>query len=526
MALVMRDAVGPTGGAHASPSGTAAPSDARQYLRGSGMLLAGRVVAVVLNTAVQVLTVRYLTKGDYGAFAYALGVVTLGSQVVLLGLGKAIPRLAPVYREQHDYARAFGSIALAAGTVWGLGLSLVLLVHGVQGMLDDIAGADPKSVSLLLVLVALAPVEALDHLLQHVVAVFCGPRPIVLRRQVLGPAFKLATVLVVMLVAGDVYALAYGYLLGGLIGVVLYLSVLVRRWRRDGQLQYLRPGRLDLPVRETFGFSLPLLASELSIILRGSIAILLLEYYMASQEVAEYRAVLPVAGMNMLVAEAFGYLFVPLASRLFARSDHAGVNELYWSASLWIAVLTFPLFALTCVLATEVTVWMFGATYQEAGTLLALLAAAYYFNAALGFNAATLRVYGRLRTIVVNDIIAAACCLIAGVVLIQRYGALGAAISTSGTLVLQNLLNHFGLWATSTGVRLVDTRLLRTYAVIAFLIVTLLAVDWAAAVPTTLDFALAAAASVVVVWVTRPVLKLTQTFPELHRVPVMRWLFS
>jgi O-antigen/teichoic acid export membrane protein len=499
---------------------------ARGYLRGSSLLLGGRLLAVVVNCAVQVLTVRFLSKSDYGAFAYALGIVTLGSQVALAGLGKTIARLAPIYLEQRDHARTFGMIALATGTVLGLGMSLVVSLHGFHAVIGDLAGADPQSVSLLLILIALAPVEAFDHVLQQLVAVFAGARPIFVRRQVMGPLFKLATVIGVMLISGDVHMLAYGYVVGGLLGVALYLTVLLRVWRSAGLLAFLRPDSMSVPVRETFGFSLPLLSSELSIVLRGSAAVILIEYYMATQEVAEYRAVLPVAGLNMLVAEAFGLLFVPMASRMFARSDHAGVNTLYWQACLWIAVLTFPILAITCALAGEVTVWLFGPTYQEAGVLLSLLAAGYYFNAALGFNAATLRVYGRLKTIVANDLIAAVWCIVTGVVLIRRYGALGAAMSTTGTLVLQNILNHVGLWSGRTGVRLFEPAFLPAYAVITLSILALLIADWLGSLPALLDLLMAIAASAAVLLVARPLLHTEATLPELLRIPLLRLLLA
>src|SRR5919198_1404902 len=42
-----------------------------QHLRGSVLLLFGRVVALGLNFLIQILIVRYLSKSDYGAFAYA-----------------------------------------------------------------------------------------------------------------------------------------------------------------------------------------------------------------------------------------------------------------------------------------------------------------------------------------------------------------------------------------------------------------------------------------------------------------------
>ena len=42
------------------------------------------------------LIVRYLSKSDFGAFAYALAVASMGSSMVLFGLDKAIARFVPI----------------------------------------------------------------------------------------------------------------------------------------------------------------------------------------------------------------------------------------------------------------------------------------------------------------------------------------------------------------------------------------------------------------------------------------------
>lgn len=508
-----------------APSAFAA-AGTRRLVRGSTLLLVGRFVSVFLNFAVQVLTVRYLAKEAYGAFAYGLGVATLGTSIALMGLSKSIPCLVPMYQERNDQGRTFGSIVLATGTIWGLGLVLVLGTYLGQGVIASRGHVDAQALSLLLVLIAIAPIDAFDNFLQQLAAVFCPPRTIFFRRQVLGPSLKLAAIALVTLVAGDVYLLAYGYIAGSLIGVTLYVVTLLREWQRKGLLRYLRPGAFVLPVRELFGFSLPMLSTELSFALRGSLVVIMLEYFRDPLAVGEFRAVLPVANMNMVVFQAFGFLFVPLASRLYARRDLGGIDELYWLTSLWIAILTFPVFVVTCFLAPSVTVWLFGQRYAHASTLLGILAVGYYFNAALGFNAATLRVHGKIRIILLCETVTAAVSVVLGLVLVNRYGALGAAIATTATLILQNLLNQFGLWAGGTGIRMFSWPFIRVYLLIAAGAGAAAALQWLWTPPVYVPAVLAMAVCLFVVRVSRRSIDPTATFPELRRLPMLRWLLE
>lgn len=504
----------------------AADGSTQKYVRGSGLLLGGRLISILLNLAVQVLTVRYLSKSAFGAFAYGLGVASIGSSVVLLGLGKAVPRFVPIYQERGEYARAFGTMALAAATVWGLGLSLVVLVFGLRGALSETLVTDPLSLSLLLILIALAPLNAFDHLLQNLVAIFSNPRAIFLRRHVLGPALKLAAVLLVIAVAGDVYLLAVGYVVGGAIGIYLYVTILMREWRRQDLLQHVRLNRLELPAREVFGFSIPLLSAELPVLLRGSVAIILLEFFHSASAVAEYRAVYPIAALNLIVFQAFGFLFVPLAARMFARADKTGISNLYWQTSSWITVLTFPVFAVTCSLATPLTVLLFGTAYESAGVLMAVLALGYYFNAALGFNADTLRVYGKVRYAVASDIAAAVVFLALCFVLIPRYHALGAAISATMSAIVHSVCNQAGLWIGGTGIRLPQWRFVRVFLISTLLMVALLLLQWLVRPPLYAGVALAAVASVALLHLARHLLEPKTTFPELMRISLLRRLLT
>lgn len=507
-------------------SWSGAVASRREFVRGSSLLLIGRFISVILNFGVQVLAVRYLSKGDYGGFAYGIGVASLGSTAVLLGLSRGLPRLVPIYHERKEPAKAFGSIVLAALTVGGLGLALMVGLYLFQGTVGSAARLDAETLSLLLVLIALAPIEAFDQLLQQLVAVYCSPRAIFLRRQVLGPGLKLVAILVVMLAGGNVYMLAYGYLAGAVVGVSAYVVMLVREWRRQDLLRYLRPGMFRMPVREVFGFSVPLISTDLSMVLRLQLVVVMLAYYRDATSVGEFRAVLSVANLNMVVFDAFKFLFVPLASRMFARDDRQGIADLYWVTSLWIALLTFPVFAVTCLLAPSVTVLLFGDRYAQSASILSILAVGYYFNAALGFNASALRVHGKLRQIVMADVLTVLLAVGVALVLIERYGAVGAALSTTVTLVLNNLLVHVGLRIGRTGILMFAWPYVRVYLAIVVVTVALGAGDRLLALPPWVTAALAAAVCLVFVRASRRVLDPKTTFPEVLRIPLVRRLVA
>ena len=165
---------------------------------------------------------------------------------------------------------------------------------------------------------------------------------------------------------------------------------------------------------------------------------------------------------------------------------------------------------------------LFGPRYSGAGILLGVLAVGHYCHAALGFNAAALRVHGKLRIIVITEIATGLTAVT--LCLIPRYGALGAAIGTTATLILYNVFTHLGLWFANTGIRLVEGRFVRVYAIATLLMLALLLADQLLDPPVVVSFAAAAAVSLLLIRSARHVNGPAATFPELLRVPLVRQL--
>jgi O-antigen/teichoic acid export membrane protein len=163
------------------------PSDhreaiARKHIRGSGLLLAGRCLSVALNFATQVLIVRYLSKSDYGAWAYCLSVIALFWSFSTLGLKRSLTRFLPIYHENEDHGKLFGTIILAIITISITGLIITGGVHSAPEAIAQLMKDNTGVLKILLVLIFLVPLQALDSVLIGIFASFSKSRTIFIRR--------------------------------------------------------------------------------------------------------------------------------------------------------------------------------------------------------------------------------------------------------------------------------------------------------------------------------------------------------
>lgn len=496
---------------------------ASRQIRGSSLLLVGSVLASGVDFIAQVLLVRYLAKSEFGSWSYALAIVVLFASLAQFEMRQVVARFVPRYLGRGETDKLRGAIGLAIGVVLGLGGIIAVAIIVAVSSTGIRPTSDPETLRLLVLVAFLIPIQALDSLFTGLFAAFGASRTIFLRQSVLAPGLRLAVVGALILVRADVTFLAVAYMGATLVGVLLYVVAFSRVLRTAGALQPAAFVRSQIPAREMFSFAVPLLTSTLVWILMESSDAVLLGYFFDSEAVANFRVVLPMARMNQLVAATFGVMYLSLAAEAHERDDRAELHDLYWRTALWMTILTFPILLLTFSFAPSITAGFYGDAYRSSAPLLALLAIGYFFHTALGFNGVTLRVHNRLRYMVVVDSSMAIVNVGVNLLLIPRLGPLGAAVGTSGTLILHNVLKQVGLWK-YTSIGAFHRPFLRVYAVMAVLALILLGVQ--ALLPGNLILAgvLSGAAGLITLWFGRTSLDIDTMFPELRRVRLPRWI--
>jgi O-antigen/teichoic acid export membrane protein len=508
------------------PQPTAPPqshgTETRAHIRGSVALASGRFISLGLNFAGQILIVRYLSREAYGSYTFALSMATTASIVSAFGIDTAFSRFIPIYREAKDYPRLFGSMVFMFALVCGLGLVIAVGMYGLRGYVEATLVTDPLSMALLLLLLLFIPMNALDRVFDAGVAVMGSPWSIFLRRHVLGPGLKFAAIITVILCRGTVQAMAIGFLIATALGLITYGGLFLHALRIQGLTSRFSFAHLTVSPRRLLRFSLPMLGADLGGVLRYALVVFLLEIMRGSGSVAAFGAVVSLAELNKLVLRSFGFLFIPIASRCFSRGQTERIGELYWQSSVWIALLTLPLFLVSFGLARPVTILLYGAEYAESGIILSLLSLGYYVHAVLGFNAATLKVYGKARQILWTEVLGTGATMVLCILLIPAYGGSGAAAAVCASTIFHNVIIQIAV-ARATDVEAFRSSLLGLWISVLVGALALLGFQYYTSPPLIVGFGAAAALSLLILRTQSRLLAAEKSFPELERVPLVHF---
>ncbi len=492
----------------------------RAHVRGSVLLVVGRVLALFIGMATTVILVRALSKSEYGAFEYALTLAGAGRILLSLGQGRLLSRFMAGYEEAGDYPRMFGAMFLAVGTICATSIPIIaVLFLFSEELLGSVVDSD-AAVRLVLVLLFVAPMEALDQVFVSLFAVFSRPRAIFFRKHLLAPGLRFGVVLVLWLTGQDVMFLAVGYLLASIAGLLLYVGLLVKVMHERGLWQHFNPRKVILPYRAVFEFSFPLITGELALLSMKVGGVMVLALYHPMTEIASYRAVFGVARLNTAVTTSFATLFLPVIARLHARNNIDELRESYWHTATFVAVTTFPIFALTGPLAPATTITLFGERYADSALVLSILAVGYYLNVVFGFNVYTLQVCGRIRLLVGVNLFMASLNIGLCFALAEELGAVGIAIANCAALTAQNVINQWAL-RRSINTGFIPRESWSSYLQILAGAVLLWVFELVVSPGIVASVLAAVLVSTVVFFGCQKSLQLAETFPELRRIPLL-----
>lgn len=430
-------------------------------LIGAGALarLGSSVIGVVAGVLTVSLAIRLLGLSSYGALAFAVSTASLVAGVVRLGLDPGVARtVASLHttgeRDGVEKAvRGAVTLTLIGGAVGACALCAVFAFAP--------AGLDTGTRVLFCVSFGALLLGSNAAAVANAVARGHG-RMVLMEAPLLVPLLaKLGGIaLLYGLAVNQLRWAAVAYGAAGVLGVaasgLLVRSVFPRRAR------LFRP---DLSsARSFFVVAAPFAITGLSTIVISRFDVLILGLTGTSVQVGFYEPTLKLVEQGMSTAPLlFTAPFLPAATRLFASGDAPLFRELYFGVSKLVYVCSLPVLLILVAFPERVLHTLFGESFPAQPRLVWLLLVGYVVNIALGLNSGALAAAGNRRALFRYGTAGFATMIVLACALIPPFGPTGAAIATSATFVVINIVLAVAL-ARSAGILPLRTDLAVTVA--------------------------------------------------------------
>jgi O-antigen/teichoic acid export membrane protein len=167
--------------------------------------------------------------------------------------------------------------------------------------------------------------------------------------------------------------------------------------------------------------------------------IILVAALRSPRDAALYAAATRFVVLGQLGVQALQQALSPQLSALFAQDDNRSVREVYRATTAWAMLLAWPVYLACAVLAPDL-LKIFGPGYSQVAPVVVLLSIAMLAATACGAVDTVLLMSGHSWLSLGNNLFALGLNVGLNLVLIPQYGALGAGISWTVSIIVRNLL--------------------------------------------------------------------------------------
>jgi O-antigen/teichoic acid export membrane protein len=261
-------------------------------------------------------------------------------------------------------------------------------------------------------------------------------------KQLLEPALRILGALMIAIYGLQVIEWSLIYV------VSLVISALVGIWffyrRIISPLQ--KFDREPVNIKEIISYSWPLSIATILTILIGQIDYILIGLYYPSADVGIYRIYIQIAAILQLILGSTARIYKPVISELIPQEQFTSIKETYQRVSRWVLTLTLLGFLVILLYGDVLVRALFTDAYGAYPAALSLLVLGILLNSSFGPEGVTLQAFGNTRLVLMNSLFSLLVNVGLGLLLIPRYGIVGAAVSTAITISLAGLLGMIEIY--------------------------------------------------------------------------------
>lgn len=399
------------------------------------------VAGAGLTACSQLLIARLVDAETFGIYSYVLAWVTVLAYFSALGFDIALLRFVSAYRANQAWSLLRGVIRYSQQRMAIAGA--VVVVAGTIAVTIPDNGMSPELTDTFLAGFILVPIWALLWIRSSIVRAFGGVLSAVVPDRMIRDGALIC--IVVLLSWGLKWRLdAPSVMMATLAGttMALLLASLAVRRLHPHEIDGITPS-YDIPIwRKTI---LPLMAITATEAMLNRCGVLVLGWDGLTKEAGIYTLAFSISFLVALPRTAANTLLAPTISDLFVRKQHHALQVLIARIALW-TLCGAALSALALSIIAEPLLAWFGQSYEAGVPALHILLLGQVLAASCGSQLSIMTMTGCERSAALLLILSTIFNVLLSAGLVNQLGLIGAAISTTITLVIWNIAMAAYIW--------------------------------------------------------------------------------
>ena len=402
--------------------------------KGATIIFMGTIAGNLLGMVNQIILGRYLGPQYYGLFNLSLSVIMIAATLSVFGFFGSLSRFIPFHLEksERDVVRSvidFGSLFSLS-----LGITFAVIIYLLADRLANDIFHDARLVPALKIFAIVIPLYSLQQAVKGIIRGFKAAKYDAILFNI---GTRIVTISVFLLSMLFIHKL-YGAIIAYISGVVITTAIAMWHIRKKIFPDYHTHERVPV-ARSLLSFSWPLALTGFTYLFVFKTDKVLLGYFMTSTDVGIYTPALMIANLLIFISTSFKYIFLPTVSEYFSKNDMERLEPLFKATSKWNFLVVIPPFLFILIFPRELLTIIYGSDYIGGYIALMILALGVSVNNFAGTSATLLVAGGKTKLNLTCEIVAGITNVVLNIILIPRYGIIGAAIATGTSFLTRNL---------------------------------------------------------------------------------------
>jgi O-antigen/teichoic acid export membrane protein len=405
----------------------------RVFTFGAGSSFIFKTLGMLLLLTAQIIVARILGTEEYGYFAYAQSVLVILSIFTILGYDVSLLRFVPEYKIQHQWAALKGILSFSFRLSFAASIALMVIFGGILTFFSAIFHAQQTVV--LRIMLLSVPLYSLTMLRQSALRGFKHIVLAELPESIIRPVLFIFALLIISHFYPHLDAGVAWWCYLGVVTITFFVGsyLLVRKMPAP-----LTDARAEFRRTEWSKISLDMMWMNAMTVIFSQASVVFLGFYGNAVDIALFSAAARIAFFISFALTAVNSIAAPMISELFHSGKTQELQRIMTLSAAFLAVVTL-LTNVLLLIGGKQLLGLFGSQFPQAFILLLLLMAGHTFKSFSGPSSFLLNMSGHQKT--TGKMMAAFMVfhLLANLLLITRYGAIGAALATALTMILWNL---------------------------------------------------------------------------------------
>lgn len=395
-----------------------------------------RALLLLSNVAIGVFLARFLGVEGFGHYSIIMSVIAI--LVVIFGAGMNVVTMREVSKalSVHEFSRVRGVLvySLVKATLLSSLVSIMVVAMFKAGVLRDFGGLKVEYYYAIFLLPLLVSLNIISDYIRGMRSLFKSQVIVLLRQLLFGVSIIVLWLMIGRVTVGTAIELSIASIIAAcVVGIIFVVQTNKKLGSFEG---------LEFRSKEWSSAGLSFLLVGVFQVINNRADSLMLGLLTGGESAGIYEVGFRVAELILFLQIAVSIVLAPRLGAYFEDSSGFDVNELIHKSQRVIVLFSFPVFLILLVFCEPIITWVFGSDYHYAVPVCRILLIAHLINLLTGPSDLILNMAGKQSITVHVVVVVALSNVLLNLVLIPRYGIMGAAIAT----LMTNIFWNFALW--------------------------------------------------------------------------------